>query len=215
MNSQNHMKVSGYSGIIGSIQFILIPIIAMFYYGGGTAWNHEAVGYTFWQNFLSDLGRTFSYNGVENIVSSPLFNASLGLFGVSLVLLHSSAYRLFSSKLGYFITLSGMISGIGMIIIASAPDNLLPNRHMLGVWIWALFLLVISILIIIHDVSSKEGKHLFVILSVLMSLAVTYHISQGFMDVRGPLVAATQKVVVYLNCVWYLCLSRRLLFNNR
>ncbi|MBC8395408.1 MAG: hypothetical protein H8E08_00360 [Candidatus Marinimicrobia bacterium] len=205
------MKISGYMGIIGSIQFIIIPIIAMFYYGGGTAWNPGAEGYTFWQNFLSDLGRTFAYNGIENKVSSPLFNVSLGLFGTSLVLLHSSAYRLFSSNLGFLITPTGMISGFGMIIIASAPDNLLPDRHMLGVWIWALSLLVVSIFIIIHDVSSKEGKQPFVMLSIIMALAVAYHISQGIVDVRGPLVAATQKVVVYLNCGWYLCLSRRIL----
>lgn len=101
-----HMKISGYAGIIGAIQFIIIPIIAMFFYGGGTAWDPAAEGYTFWQNFFSDLGRTFAYNSVENAISSLLFNGSLGLFGVALVLLYSASFRLFSSLLGYLITIT-------------------------------------------------------------------------------------------------------------
>ena len=211
MNSNNHMKISGYSGMIGSIQFIIIPIIAMFFYGGGTIWNHDAIGYTFWENFLSDLGRTFAHNGVENNISSPLFNTSLGLFGNSIVLLHSSTFRLFKSVWGYLITLTGIISGIGMIIIALAPDNVLHDLHMLGVWVWLVALLIIAVLIFIYDFRSKERNQHFVILSLMMAILVGYHISQGFMDVRGPLIVATQKVVVYLNCAWYLCLSSRFL----
>jgi len=174
MNSNNHMKISGYSGMIGSIQFIIIPIIAMFFYGGGTIWNHDAIGYT-------------------------------------IVLLHSSTFRLFKSVWGYLITLTGIISGIGMIIIALAPDNVLHDLHMLGVWVWLVALLIIAVLIFIYDFRSKERNQHFVIISLMMAILVGYHISQGFMDVRGPLIVATQKVVIYLNCAWYLCLSSRFL----
>jgi hypothetical membrane protein len=210
-----HQKISGYAGMFGTIQFIIISLAAMPFYGGGTAWNHTADGYTFWQNFLSDLGRTVAYNSVENTVSSPLFNGSMVLFGVTLVLLYSSAFRLFSSSLGYIITITGILSGIGMAIIASAPDNLYPDQHMLGVWIWAFALLGTVVLIILQDFRSKEGKKQFMILNVFLAIAVTYHISQGFMDVRGPLVVATQKIVVYLNCAWYICLSKRFLAQIR
>ena len=206
-----HMKISGYAGIIGAIQFIIIPIIAMFFYDGGTPWDPTVAGYTFWQNFLSDLGRTIAYNGVENTVSSPLFNFCLGMYGVTLVLFYSASFRLFSSLLGYLITIAGIISGIGMFIIALAPDNILPDLHMQGVWMWALALLAAVVLIIFHEYHSKERNKHFFILSVVMAAGVAYHISQGFADVRGPLVVATQKIVVYLNCVWYLFLSRRMI----
>lgn len=211
MNKNNHLKISGYAGVIGSVQFIILPIIAMFFYGGGTAWGNTAEGYTFWQNFLSDLGRTVSYSGVENTVSSPLFNFSLGLFGITLILLYSASFRLFSTLLGYLITIAGIISGTGMFIIALAPDNILPDLHMQGVWMWALALLAAVVLVIFHDYHSKERDKHFFILSVVMAAGVAYHISQGFADVRGPLVVATQKIVVYLNCVWYLFLSRRMI----
>ena len=210
MNKNNHLKISGYAGVIGSIQFMTISIIAMFFYGGGTPWDPTVAGYTFWQNFLSDLGRTIAYNGVENTVSSPLFNGSLGLFGVALVLLYSASFRLFSSLLGYLITITGIVSGIGMVIIATAPDNLLPDLHMQGVWMWAFALLGAVVLVIIHDIHSKTSMKRFLTLSIILALAVAYHISQGLMDIKGPLVAATQKIVVYLNCAWYLCLSKRM-----
>jgi len=98
-----------------------------------------------------------------------------------------------------------------MIIIALAPDNVLHDLHMLGVWVWLVALLIIAVLIFIYDFRSKERNQHFVILSLMMAILVGYHISQGFMDVRGPLIVATQKVVVYLNCAWYLCLSSRFL----
>ena len=108
MNKNNHLKISGYAGVIGSVQFIILPIIAMFFYGGGTAWGNTAEGYTFWQNFLSDLGRTVSYSGVENTVSSPLFNFSLGLFGITLILLYSASFRLFSFVFAGFSFISNL-----------------------------------------------------------------------------------------------------------
>jgi hypothetical protein len=211
MNKNIHLKISGYVGAIGSIQFIVISIIAMFFYGGGTPWDPSAEGYTFWQNFLSDLGRTVAYNGVENTVSSPLFNFCLGMYGVTLVLFYSASFRLFSTLLGYLITIAGIISGIGMFIIALAPDNILPDLHMQGVWMWALALLAAIVLVILHDYHSNERDKHFFILSVVLATAVAYHISQGIADVRGPLIVATQKIVVYLNCAWYLFLSRRMI----
>ena len=209
-----HQKISGYAGMFGTIQFIIISLAAMPFYGGGTAWNHTADGDTFWQNFLSDLGRTVAYNSVENTVSSPLFNGSMVLFGVTLVLLYLSAFRLFSSSLGYIITITGILSGIGMAIIASAPDNLNPDQHMLGVWIWAFALLGTVVLIILQDFRSKEGKKQFMILSIVLAIAVAIHISQGLLDIRGSIIPATQKVVVYMNCAWYLLLSQRMILKD-
>jgi hypothetical protein len=214
MIKNSYFKLSGYVGLFGPIQFIVLSTVAMFYYGGGTAWNHDALGYTFWQNFLSDLGRTVSYSKVENTISSPLFNLSLGLFGLSIVMLHTSSLRLFRSKLGYPISIMGMISGVGMVVIALAPDDLSSGLHMLGVWIWALTLLFASVLIVIHELRSNDGNKHFIILSILMAFAIAFHISQGVFDIWGPIVATTQKIVMYLNCGWYLCLSRKHLIQS-
>lgn len=205
------MKIAGYGSLIGFTQFLIFPTIAMFFYGGGTPMDHSITGYTFWENFLSDLGRTVAYNGVKNTISSPLFNSSLALFGFSLILLYSSMFRLIPSLLGYLTSLTGIVSGIGMIIISLTPDNLYPDQHMLGVWLWGLALLGAVLMIIIHEIQSNGNHRIFLPLSIFIAIALVIHIYQGLQDIRGPIVATTQKIVVYSNCIWYLILSRRMI----
>ena len=77
-------------GILGVIQFVILSTIAMASYPGGTPWDPTAVGYTFWQNALSDLGRTVAYNGQGNPIASPLFNSALFLLGLSTFLIFIS-----------------------------------------------------------------------------------------------------------------------------
>ena len=54
--------------------FVVLNIIAMLSYPGGTYLDDAAVGYSFTRNFLSDLGRTLSYPGEVNFLSAQLFN---------------------------------------------------------------------------------------------------------------------------------------------
>ncbi len=197
-------------GEFGVIQFIILPLIAMQFYGGGTPWNHLAEGYTFWQNFFSDLGRTISYNGNDNFIASSLFNISLGVFGLGLVVMYSSAKYLFSGAHGQFISFVGMLSGIGMVIIASAPDNLLPEIHMIGVWIWAFSLMILALFIFLHDLKSGYTSTSFFVLSGILIVAVGYHIFQGLIGMSGPILPATQKIVVYLDCVWQFAIGKRI-----
>ena len=43
--------------------FVVLNIIAMLSYPGGTFLDDATTGYSFTRNFLSDLGRTLSYDG--------------------------------------------------------------------------------------------------------------------------------------------------------
>ncbi len=62
--------------------FIVFNVIAMFFYPGSTYLNNLSSGYSFTQNFLSDLGRTISYSGESNFFSAQFFNMSLILAGI-------------------------------------------------------------------------------------------------------------------------------------
>ena len=211
MNKTTHMRIAGYGSLIGFSQFLIFPTVAMFFYGGGTPLDHSMEGYTFWENFLSDLGRTVAYSGVENSISSPLFNSSLGLFGLSLILLYSAMFRLIPSILGWLTSLAGIASGIGMTIISLTPDDLYPVQHMFGVWLWGVALLGAVLMIIIHEIRTNSNRGIFLILSIFIVITLVIHIVQGLQDIRGPIVATTQKIVVYSNCIWYLILSRRMI----
>ena len=62
--------------------------IAMLLYPGGTTLDPSVEGYSFFHNFLSDLGTTVAYGGRPNALGSLLFVVSLGIlvlaFGGSL-----------------------------------------------------------------------------------------------------------------------------------
>src|SRR5262252_9348012 len=76
----------------------ILAIAAAFRYPGGTYNDHSTRGYSFFENFLSDLGMTVAHNGEANRLGGILFVIALlllviGLGGslVGFVRLHSTA----------------------------------------------------------------------------------------------------------------------------
>jgi hypothetical protein len=208
---KNWRRIGAIIGSIGCIEFVIFSTIAMFFYGGGTSWDKSAEGYTFWHNVLSDLGRTISYSGVPNTVSSPMFNVALSFFGICIIIIYLSMGKNFLRPywLMLIILIGGIISGTGIVIIGFAPDDILSNYHMLGVWMWALPLFAVSLLFIINAVINRIYDILLFITSML-AIALFIHIGQGVTGMWSPIVAATQKIVVYLNITWYLWICRKI-----
>lgn len=212
----NRKKVGGIVGAIGLMQFLLFSTIAMFYYGGGTSWNKLAEGYTFWHNVMSDLGRTVSYSGLSNTVSSTIFNSSLIIFGISIIIIYLSLSKTFLpyKRIINYIKIIGIISGLGMIGVALTPDDILSDEHMLAVWIWILSLSTVLILFILSKVTHQIYDSIFYVSAILL-VAVFVHIGQGLLDMWSPIVATTQKIVVYLNVLWYLLISKNIINQNQ
>jgi len=183
----------------------------MFFYGGGTSWNKSAEGYTFWHNVLSDLGRTVSYSGLPNNVSSPMFNLALSFFGICIIVIYLSMGKDFLRPywLMLAILIGGIISGTGVVIIGFAPDDVLPDYHMLGVWMWALPLFSVLLLFIINAVINRIYDNYF-FLTCTLAAVLFIHIGQGITGLWSPIVAATQKIVVYFNIIWYLWICRKI-----
>ena len=183
----------------------------MFFYGGGTSWNKSAEGYTFWHNVLSDLGRTISYSGLPNNVSSPMFNLALSFFGICIIVIYLSMGKDFLRPywLMLAILIGGIISGTGVVIIGFAPDDVLPDYHMLGVWMWALPLFSVLLLFIINAVINRIYDNYF-FLTCTLAAVLFIHIGQGITGLWSPIVAATQKIVVYFNIIWYLWICRKI-----
>ena len=208
---KNWRRTGAIIGSIGCIEFVLFSTIAMFFYGGGTSWNKSAEGYTFWHNVLSDLGRTVSYSGVPNTVSSPMFNIALSFFGICIIVIYLSMGKNFlrSYWLMLLILIGGIISGTGTVIIGFTPDDKLSDYHMLGVWMWALPLFSVLLLFIIYGVINGIYDN-FLFITCALAIALFIHIGQGVTGLWSPIVAATQKIVVYLNIIWYLWICRKI-----
>ena len=209
---KNWKKIGGIIGAVGCLQFLIFSTIAMFNYSGGTSWNKSAEGYTFWHNVMSDLGRTVSYSGISNTISSTIFNNSLIFFGISIIIIYLSMGKrlLLTDKFIFFITIFGIISGIGIIGVGLTPDDILSDEHMIAVWIWILSLSTVLILIIISKIINHSYDSLFY-LSFVLLFAVCIHIGQGLLEMWSPIVATTQKIVVYLNVSWYLLISKKII----
>ena len=65
-------------GYVGIFLFVILNFISMVIYPGGTIIEPETKGYSFFYNFLSNLGESTAKNGEDNIVSAYLFNANFG-----------------------------------------------------------------------------------------------------------------------------------------
>ena len=101
---------------------IVLLIIAMLFYPGGTFFDPHANSYRFFENFLSHLGREVSYIGIDNTVSKILFKSSIYLIGGSFIVYffaipfyfknHRKSYRL--TKASTLIVLIAAIAFVGI-----------------------------------------------------------------------------------------------------
>ena len=185
----------------------------MMYYPGGNPWDDQTIGYTFWSNALSDLGRTVAYNGQDNPMGSLLLNSSLFILGLSTLILFISFLQIkdFQESRAKRITFSalGSISSLGLIIVSFTPDNLFPSPHILGVWLWGLSLFVQTLLILLN-VFKADAMLPPKWLTALLFLSIAALLTMGLLNIWSPWVTSTQKVVVYLNVAWYAWFNRRL-----
>jgi hypothetical protein len=135
--------------LFGCVQFIVLTVIAMFLYPGGTRDDATTVGYSFWRNFFSDLGRTRDFMEDPNTASFVLFTIALSVAGFSLIVFFLALPRLFSrsrspSRLSILGSVVGVLSGLSYIGIASTPWNLYETPHRLLVYLaFCSFLLVV------------------------------------------------------------------------
>ena len=86
MNEKNWREKAFILGMIGAITWAVLPLIAMIFYAGGTWLNPSAPGYTFWENWFSDLGMTKAYSGRDNTVSMILFIIGLSVAGIASII---------------------------------------------------------------------------------------------------------------------------------
>ena len=145
--------------------FIVFNIIAMFFYPGSTFLNNSSLGYSFTQNFLSDLGRTMSFSGEINFFSAQFFNMSLILAGVVFTFFYFHVRKVFLEDNQQFIALIGSVFGIlggfSLIGVGITPADLYLEFHIIcATWLFR-FLFIASIFysIVIFRNDQYENKY--------------------------------------------------------
>ena len=114
------------------IGFLFFIFLAMNLYPSGTIIQNDSIGYLFFQNFLSDLGRSISHGQDNNFHASLLFNMALTFAGITYIIFYYFLNTLFNSitsKLGSIFGILGACSLIGVAftpagqVVACAPGT--------------------------------------------------------------------------------------------
>jgi hypothetical protein len=192
--------------MVGCIQFVLLTIIAMLFYPGGTHDDPTTPGYLFFRNFFSDLGLTVLPSGESNTISFLLFTLTLTLAGLAIILFFLSSPALFKhtpgripSLLGSFI---GVFSGLFYIGIAFTPANLYSEWHGNFVLLaFSSFLLVVifyTIAIFLNEDYPNHYAYAYLVFAVLLG-AYLWLLFAGPNDLRVQ--ATGQKAIVYAEII--------------
>ncbi len=131
--------------IVACVQFVVLTLVAMLLYPGGTLRDPNTTGYSFYGSFLSELGLTRTHAGGSNLPSFILFVVALTLAGGGLVLFFVAFASFFRrtplrrvvSALG---SLAGIASGICFVGVAFTPADLFAQAHgQFVMWAFQLF----------------------------------------------------------------------------
>jgi hypothetical membrane protein len=198
--------------VIGLLFYLLITI-SMLLYPGGTKADHTTQGYSFFTNFLSDLGQSVALNGQPNIPSMVLFLISMVLAGIATVLFSLAFTQLFSlspltitlSRLG---ALCGLIAGICLIGVGVVPEDLSSWLHNACIYAALVVFVVAYIFFFLAVVRTKDlpkrVSWLYIALGVVL---IIYTIISVWVTFFGPapgtpawvvIQATGQKLIVYV-----------------
>lgn len=192
--------------------FVVLTLVAMFFYQGGSNYDHASSGYLFTRNFFSDLGRTVAYSGKSNTASAALFFIALFMAGSGLVLFFLAFPRFFTHAwylrlLSLAGSLLGVLAGACFIVVVFTPSNLSRGFHLLFVtWAFRLFPLAVFIYMLALFLTPRYPRRyawLFVFFWLLLTgyywlitVGPSTDTFQGFLiQVIG------QKIIVYASIV--------------
>ena len=123
--------VLSYLPFYALIIFFLCNIIAMFYYAGGTIQNPDSIGYDFFRNFLSQLGRIKAYavddfgNQLSNLVSFRIWSTGMAVTGSIFFVYYLYLPKFFNKKIAILASFFAVISSICFIATGITPGDVI------------------------------------------------------------------------------------------
>jgi hypothetical protein len=136
--------------IVGAIQFVVFIGIAMMLYGGGIYTDPTTKGYSFFYNFISDLGRYRLYNGNSNFVCMAFFSFSLAFSALTFLPFFYSWQQLLTKNATVKLLArvgcgAGIISGLSYMVVAVTPWDKFFVPHVSCVYAGFIGILIASI----------------------------------------------------------------------
>jgi len=184
------------------LQYVIVTVFLMLNYDGGNLLHPHANHFILDRNYLSDLGRSITFNGQKNNLYF-LYTLTLGLVGIATILFTAVLSKSILLKHRFLPVFFGWIAGIGYIGIALTPVNQNLQAHIIFGKLAFLGFFVASILISVL-MNRKKYSGIFKLISVLNFLLFFYlllmffgpHSSDGIQALQIKTIA--QKSMVYL-----------------
>ena len=119
---------------IAALLFILLQLLGMKVYPGGTMYDASSQGYSFSKNFFSDMGAYAARNGDPNYFSMILFSMSLTIVGITFISYYLLLPRLLGNdRINYILAWTGTLFAIGgsvcMIGTGFTPSDVVFAPH--------------------------------------------------------------------------------------
>ena len=163
--------------------FIILNIMAMFCYPGGTYRNNLSLGYSFTHNFLSDLGRTMSFSDDTNFLSSQLFNMSLIFAGSVFAMFYIHVPKVFNEHNQKILALTGSLFGVlgggSLLGVGLTPADLYLELHIIFAnWLFRFMFLAslfYTVVIFRHSTLNNKyaGGYLVFTISILLYIIIS------------------------------------------
>ena len=194
--------------MFGCVLFVVLTVVAMLFYPGGTLIDPTTSGYSFFTNYFSDLGLTWTHARQPNTVSAVMFITALTMAGGGLVLFFLAFPRFFTGSqwakvLSGIGSTFGVVSGICFIGVAFTPANLYLKAH-IAVMMWAFRTFAVAVIcytvaILREPQYPNRFGFVFVAFAVLLVLYVLLLIAGPPYDSpEGIMIQAVgQKIIVY------------------
>jgi len=203
-------------GIFGALQFIVLTILAMLVYPGGTLHEPDLEQYSFLYNFFSDLGRTVTFDRTSNWLTHLIFKTTLTVGGICLIVFFVALPQLFtrpSSKVLALLTMVfGVLAGGSYIGIGQVPWNVNYWGHRLYVRVGFLAFLAMTFFYTLAILMDKNYPKRYAaamgVFAIVLAVQITimfYATNAWHSNEALYLQAVAQKVVVYAEilCMLY------------
>ncbi|MFW9946739.1 MAG: hypothetical protein ACFFDX_07905 [Candidatus Odinarchaeota archaeon] len=203
------------AGILGCVLLVVLLFIAMLFYTGGNYKNPNVSGYSFWENIVSDLGRTIAYSGIPNTISLVLFSIALVLYAISFIpfyllfpnLFRNGEFKLKMAKIG---SILGIIASFSIIGIVFTPIDLLDIIHLIFASIAYLSLSLNGIFYTIALYINKDFPKIYSIIFLTYILVFFLALSTlliGIIIIEYDIVVIAQKIVHIASIISFIFLG--------
>lgn len=198
--------------LIACVSYIVLTVLGMLVYTGGTYANVTASGYNFFENYFSDIGRTVSHSGNPNGLGSFLFILAMVIGGLAIVGYYIAVIENYKDPsrlkvISIIGSVVGVLAGLAFIGVALFPADTAPDTHRLLMYMSFGSILVTSLVYTIAMYLRDECRNNYQLANALFTGAAAAYMLLMFFGpdrytAEGLLIqAAGQKIIIYLMIV--------------